>query len=72
MEKENIIYRIPGALYGNSPGFLAHDIKFGNVTVGSEDSVKAIEWLKRRAKIEGIMPAHYEKNAITITYRMKN
>ena len=61
--------RIPGALYGNDPGWKADDPGFGNVSVDESAVVQALAFLKRRAVIIDTAAGPY--GGVRIRYRLK-
>ena len=48
---KELIHRIPGAWYGNSPGFIEACPKRGNVVVAPSKLDPALRWLHRRGRI---------------------
>ena len=70
-KKLDIVCSIPGGLYGNNPGSFNTDINFGNVIVDCQYTLQALTWLRRRANVKAISPAHNDPKGIHIAYELK-
>ena len=71
-DKTRIVYRIPGGLYGNDPGWKQDDLNYGNVVIDVRFIQDAIKWLSRRANIHNfITNPNGETNSIGIHYTLK-
>lgn len=62
---------IPGAWYGNDPGFFPANLLLGNVVIDARKIAQALKWLNRRARVCETFISNDANPGIGIVYRLK-